>query len=155
MERRTLLQIAAAAVCGPQASTELRFFTAAEMALLDQLMELIIPADDHSPGAKAAGTSRFADFMVANGSAALQKQWREGLQEVAARAAKSSAAEALEEAAKNERHPASKLEYFFTQLKTMTVQAYYTSPVGIQQEMEYKGNAYLLAFPGCEHPEHK
>jgi hypothetical protein len=30
------------------------FFTRAELALVDELSEMIIPTDDHSPGARAA-----------------------------------------------------------------------------------------------------
>src|SRR6266704_2578783 len=38
----------------PVAGVPGKFLTAAEYALLDELTELIIPADDHSPGARAA-----------------------------------------------------------------------------------------------------
>jgi hypothetical protein len=43
----------------------LQLFSEDESRLLDQLMEMIIPADDHSPGAHEAGTNLFADLMVA------------------------------------------------------------------------------------------
>jgi hypothetical protein len=37
----------------------------------------------------------------------------------------------------------------------LTVDGYYTSHVGIHQELHYKGNAYLKHFVACTHPEHK
>ena len=87
MDRRTALRIIALGATTPQvqllkAAThnhvnahvawtpgeyKLRFFTEAENQLLDQLMEPIIPADSHSPGARAAKVSLFADLMVATG----------------------------------------------------------------------------------------
>src|SRR3989454_12538265 len=42
-----------------------RFLTAAELALLEELTELIIPADDHSPGARAAGVAAYIDGRLA------------------------------------------------------------------------------------------
>ncbi len=44
---------------------KLQFFNEEESRLLEELMEMIIPADDHSPGAREAGTNLFADLMVA------------------------------------------------------------------------------------------
>ena len=43
----------------------LQFFSQEESGVLDQLMEIIIPADEHSPGAHVAQTNFFADLMVA------------------------------------------------------------------------------------------
>jgi hypothetical protein len=41
-------------------------------------------------------------------------------------------------------------EVFFRELKRATVHAYYTSNIGIHQEMEYKGNVMLEQFVGYE-----
>jgi Gluconate 2-dehydrogenase subunit 3 len=133
----------------------LQFFTEEESHLLDQLMEMIIPADDHSPGAHEAQTNLFADLMVATSNPATQKQWRDGLRLVRQQAAGSSLAEALQKAAVNEENPQTDLEHFFVSLKQMTINGYYTSATGIHQEMEYIGNTYLAAFPECTHPEHQ
>ncbi|HTF24621.1 MAG TPA: gluconate 2-dehydrogenase subunit 3 family protein [Candidatus Limnocylindria bacterium] len=165
MKRRTAIRIVAlsalaskldamgAGVCagkGWSASNyKLRFFTSEENELLDQLMEMIIPADNHSPGAHAAQVNLFADLMVSTSSAAIQKQWREGLKRMQEQAAKSSLAETLAKSAANEGHPTTDLERFFRALKHMTVSGYYTSAIGIHQDLQYQGNAYLTAFPGC------
>jgi hypothetical protein len=144
-------------VQAPSAATAytLQFFTEEESQLLDQVMEMILPADDHSPGAHEARTNLFADLMVATSSDAVKKQWRDGLDLLREEAAASSLADALRKAAAGEENPTTDLQRFFVPLKHMTVNGYYTSETGIHQEMEYIGNTYLAAFPECTHPEHQ
>jgi hypothetical protein len=154
------LQTAAACHMGTDSATapateyKLQFFSENENRLLDQLMEMIIPADSRSPGAQAAKTSLFADLMVATSDDGVQKKWRDGIRLMQAEATRSSLAEALEKASDNEGNPTTELERFFALLKQMTVNGYYTSSIGIHQDLEYQGNTYLAAFPGCTHPEH-
>jgi hypothetical protein len=133
----------------------LQFFSEEESQLLDQLMEMIIPADEHSPGAHEAQTNLFADLMVATSDNAVKKQWQDGIRLMREEATGSSFADALSKAAVNEENPKTDLERFFVLLKQMTVNGYYTSATGIHKEMEYVGNAYLGAFPPCTHPEHQ
>jgi hypothetical protein len=173
MERRAVLKIVAltalshklnalpgAAMSHMQASPavptaySLQFFSEEESRLLDQLMEMIIPADDHSPGAHETQTNLFADLMVATSEDAVKKQWQEGIRLIREEAAHSSLDEALRKAAANEEDPKTDLDRFFVQLKQMTVYGYYTSATGIHKEMEYVGNTYLAAYPACTHPEH-
>jgi hypothetical protein len=52
--------------------------------------------------------------------------------------------------AANESQPKTPDELFFVELKSRVVQAYYTSEIGIKQEMEYKGNSYLAEFVGVD-----
>jgi Gluconate 2-dehydrogenase subunit 3 len=133
----------------------LQFFSEEESGVLDQLMEMIIPADEHSPGAHVAQTNLFADLMVATSDNAVKKQWQDGIRLMREEANRSSLTEALQRAAANEENPTSALERFFVLLKQMTVNGYYTSEIGIHKDMEYVGNAYLGAFPACTHPEHQ
>ena len=171
MERRALLKIAVLTAVSqrlqafpqaamapmqgaPDTSYTLQFFTAEESQLLDQLMEMILPADDHSPGAHAAKTNLFADLMVASSTDADKQRWRNGLRLMREEGARSSLDGALETAAANEEKPVTELDHFFVSLKQMTVQGYYTSAIGIHQELAYEGNTYLKAFPECTHPEH-
>jgi hypothetical protein len=162
MERRTAIKIVALsalsatltdadearALWSPDAY-QLKFFSKEENALVDELMEMIIPADDHSPGAHAAKVSLFADWMIATGDDATKAKWREGVRLMQAEVARSSAEDALAKAAGNEDHPSTQLEQFFAELKRMTVDGYYTSAIGIHQDLQYVGNTYLAAFPGC------
>jgi Gluconate 2-dehydrogenase subunit 3 len=169
MKRRTAIKITAIGALAPKLDAlgsalchsptgggwlanddKLRFFTAEERKLLDQLMEMIIPTDDHSPGAKAAEVSLFADLMVSTSSREAQKHWREGLKQMQEEAQKSSLAEALAKSAAHEDHPTTDLERFFRTLKHMTVNGYYTSAIGIHQDLQYQGNTYVSAFPGCD-----
>ncbi|HXW13060.1 MAG TPA: gluconate 2-dehydrogenase subunit 3 family protein [Terriglobia bacterium] len=135
------------------ADYQLQFLTPAENELLDQLTEMIIPADAHSPGARAARVSLFADLMVATSNEKAKAQWRDGLRLFQETAAKSSLADALAQAAAHEGHPTTELERFFAVLKPMTVNGYYTSEIGIHQDLEYIGNTYLASFPGCDSQE--
>ncbi|MGH9378418.1 MAG: gluconate 2-dehydrogenase subunit 3 family protein [Terriglobia bacterium] len=168
MERRTALKIVALGALAPKIDAmgagichmgkgaawsandyKRRFFTGEENELLDRLTEMIIPADGHSPGAHAAQVSLFADLMVATSGKAVQARWRAGLKLMQEEAAKSSLAEALGASAAHEGHPTTDLERFFSSLKEMTVNGYYTSAVGIHQDLQYQGNTYVSAFPGC------
>lgn len=176
MERRTVLKLVALTALSPQinalqaatachmeaasatssaADYKLQFFTPDESRLLDQLMEAIIPADKHSPGAHAAKTNLFADVMVATSDDAVKQEWRNGVRLIREEAARSSAAEALKKAAANEENPQTDLERFFILLKQMTVNGYYTSALGIHQDLNYIGNTYLVSFPECTHPDHQ
>lgn len=176
MERRTALKIVALSALTPRLGTvraaaehctmppgsawspsayKLQFFTEAENALLDQLTEMIIPADSRSPGAHAAQVSLFADLVVATGDQATQSRWRNGLARVQEEAKKSSLSDALAQAAKLSDAPSSDMGQFFVALKRMTVNGYYTSEIGIHEDLGYIGNTYLLDFPACNHPEHR
>src|SRR5947199_8456271 len=67
----------------PVAGVPGKSLTAAEYALLDELTELIIPADDHSPGARAAAVAAYIDGRLAESlEPDWQARWRSGLQAV-------------------------------------------------------------------------
>lgn len=168
MERRTVLKIVMLGGLVPSALSlsekgypaesssnptkyALQFFTEQESEMLDQLMEMIIPRDEHSPGAHAAEVNLFADLMVASSSDEVKRQWRDGLQLIREEAAHGSLQEALAKAAAHEDRPTNELEKFFIELKAMTANGYYTSSIGIHSDLEYQGNTYLASFPGCGH----
>ena len=48
----------------------------------------------------------------------------------------------------NEKAPRRPEERFFKEVKSRTARAYYTSAIGIHQEMEYRGNVYIDEFIG-------
>jgi len=166
INRRDLIKIGAgAALTAPAAfaiTSEPKFFTPAEFALLDELTEIIIPADDHSPGARAANVAAYIDARTAEAFEAKERDdWRAGLKLVDAlstelhghafmQATHDQRVAVLTHMAKNEMHPKTPAEHFFQQLKFATAHAYYTSNIGIHQEMEYKGNVMLPEFVGYE-----
>jgi hypothetical protein len=43
---------------------------------------------------------------------------------------------------------------FFRLIKNLTADGYYTSRVGLLEELGYRGNKYLPGFPRCSVPEH-
>lgn len=175
LSRREALKLAAGAALaghldgrlgaqGP-APAEPRFFTPAELALVDELTELIIPADDHSPGARAAGVAPFIDAMLAEADPAYPEDaeartgWRDGLRETDALSRElhgqaflactpEQRRAVLEKMAAGEAEPRTRAETFFGLLKEWTVDAYYTSEIGIHRELEYRGNTMLNEFAG-------
>ena len=130
------------------ASPAKRFFTAEESALVDELSELIIPADDHSPGARAARVASYIDARLAEAWDENERtRWRDGLRPFLQSSADERLA-LLTRIAGNEKNPTAPEEKFFVTLKAAVIDAYYTSEIGIKQEMEYKGNTYLPEFVG-------
>ena len=137
-----------------------RFFTKEEFALVDELTELIIPADDHSPGARAAQVAAHIDMRLAESWGEEPKGvWRSGLktidalsQEMHGRSFMQATPEQrialLTRISENELKAKKPEELFFVELKAQTARAYYTSEIGIHKEMEYKGNTYLREFVG-------
>ena len=164
--RRDLIRIGAGAALGGAVAwakgDEPRFFTPDEFALVDELTEIIIPADDHSPGARAAKVAVYIDVRLAEAFDPKERgDWRKGLKLVDEQAKKKTGRNFLESSAddrvavlkeisKNEMNPKSPQEEFFVALKHITARAYYTSKIGIHQEMEYKGNVMLPEFVGDE-----
>jgi len=164
--------IAACPIVGsaPAASTTgnrvAQFFNPEQLEEIAALSETIIPTDDHSPGARDAGVHEYIDDVVAIADQRTKDQWTEGLAAVDSMAAQSCGrrftdcdagrqTELLEKLAANEDHPQTAEERFFVCLKRATVEGYYTSTIGIHQDLQYQGNEALPDFPGCTHPEHK
>jgi Gluconate 2-dehydrogenase subunit 3 len=174
LDRREVLKLAAGAalvrplLSGGAAAATLpagRFFDGRELALFDLLSETIVPADAHSPGARAAGVAAFVDGELAQKDPSLP-EWAEERQ--AARdhlkaldalcqemhgtglleASETQRQAVLERAAEGERDPKTAPEKAFKWAKQRTARAYYTSKIGIHQELEYKGNSILVEFVG-------
>jgi len=167
LERRDLLKIAAAAAYAgklAEAQGQTRFFSPDDFALVDELSEIIIPADQHSPGARAAAVAAYIDSRLGESlEPEKQEEWRRGLKLVNQisdeingqpflKATPGQRVAVVERMARNESDPQNPEEVFFSELKRATVRAYYTSKIGIHQEMEYKGNVYLKEFAGTELP---
>lgn len=136
------------------------FFNKHEYETLDVLSELIIPTDDHSPGAHDAGVAKFIDFVTAHEiEPEAKSSWTKGLAEVDAlskelvntpflKASKEQQIEVLnrlsgDKASADQRR-------FWGQLRETTTFAYYTSSIGIHKDIEYKGNVILEQFVGYD-----
>lgn len=139
-----------------------KFFSADQMALIATISELIIPTDDHSKGAIDAEVPEFIDLMISESPAETKKQWTDGLAAVDKmapagfnKASKDQQIAILTAISKNEMKPSTTEERFFKTIKNMTIDGYYTSRIGIHDELKYQGNTYLKEFKGCTHPEHQ
>ena len=151
MKRRTVLKLVAAGVlpstngliqlASAQDAYSPEFFSKSEFGLVDALTEVILPADDQSPGARAAKVSRYIDVTVADGGPRVQRSWRHGLQAVARRTKERFNKDLADcdaeqqdaivaEMVQNEGNPGTEMERFFALVKRATVSGYYTSKSG-------------------------
>jgi hypothetical protein len=139
-----------------------RFFTPAQHALVEELAETIIPADGHSGGAKAAKVADYIEQVVATSVGENQKAlWGEGLRLIDLMS-QHHTGKSFVDARPDERIAILTILsdhddltdlpeiQFFHELKRLTVRGYYTSKIGIHDELEYKGNRVLTEFVGCD-----
>lgn len=116
------------------------FFSDAEMKLISVIADLIIPATD-TPGAVAAGVPAYIDFVCSRNTE-LAGTVRQGL---AALGGKCDEAKLTE--LDRTKSP------FFRAIKNLTADGYYTSKIGLVDELGYKGNHAIDGFPSCTTPE--
>jgi len=150
--------LAAAAAAAAEAP---KFFTRGQWALVDELTEIILPADDHSGGARAAKVVNAIDGWLAEAFEPDPKtRWVEGLARVdaLAREKKGSAFMQLTPddrvavvtlMAAEEEKPVVEGR-FFNELKRRTSHFYYTSKIGSHDELEYKGNVLQDEYAGID-----
>jgi len=158
---------AAAAQSKAETKSTARFFTPAQHTLVEELSETIIPADSHSGGAKAAKVVDYIEQTLRESSDDNRKStWRDGLrlidlmsQHYNGKSFVDSSSEeriaVLTVLSDNEHMTDLPEVRFFLELKETTVFGYYTSKIGIHDEMEYKGNRVLTEYVGCDDPTPK
>ncbi len=137
-----------------------KFLTAHELAVVSRLANLIIP-DTAVPGAIAAGVPAYIDGALTL-SPQMGTRFREGVPALDQAARKKHGKVFLdltepeqiefltpicERADKMEMKPAEVV--FFRAMKAMTSDGYYTSQIGLETELGYKGNVALASFEGC------
>jgi hypothetical protein len=141
------------------------YFSDTEFEIISRLADLIIPETD-TPGASGAGVPPYIDSVV-GGNAELQSIVRPGLRTLdqLSRDKHGSPFVAITEEqqvallspwadAADKRLPDHEGAKFFRAVKNLTADGYYTSYVGLVQELRYKGNTVLERFPEAEVPEH-
>jgi hypothetical protein len=137
------------------------YFRPEQLSTLEALTETIIPADEHSPGAKEARVVEYIDAIVADAPESVKRMWEGGLILANNMAQNSfgrpyhecSAQEQIaimSEFAGYENGRDTPEEKFFLLLKRTTIDGYYTSKIGIHQELQYQGNTALSEFPSCQ-----
>ncbi len=134
--------------------------------LVVALTELIIPETD-TPGAKAALVNRFIDQVLQEAPPADRASFLRGLawmdrrsralvkkDFLAASGADQTALLTRLSAEGNPDKEEAAGRDFFQAIKSMTISGYYTTEIGLRQELGDNGQLFLPRFPGCDHPEH-
>jgi hypothetical protein len=155
----------AAAAMSSESKFPGRFFTPTQHTLVEELSEAILPADSHSGGAKAAKVADYIERVIGHGIDENQKAlWREGLRLIDVMSqhhyGKTFVSASSEEriallTVLSDHDQMTELPEvrFFKELKRLTVSGYYTSKIGIHDELEYKGNRVLQEYVGCDDPD--
>jgi hypothetical protein len=143
------------------AAPQPKVLSRAQFKTLEVLVEAIIPTDERSPGAKQARVADYIDLALSEAAPELALEWLGGLAALDAEATARFRAPfdrlgagqldtILQSASRNELAPQTPLETFFVMAKQATIRGYYTSNIGIHQELRYKGNQFLREFVGCQ-----
>ncbi len=143
------------------AAPQLKVLAPAQFATLEVLVDAIIPTDERSPGAKQARVADYIDLLLSESDRELTLQWLGGFAALDVEAmsrfrapfGKLAAGQIdaiLQTISRNEKAPQTPLETFFVMAKQATIRGYYTSEIGIHQDLRYKGNQFLREFMGCQ-----
>ena len=145
-----------------------QFFDAHQNETLIALTDLIIPATD-TPGAKAALVNRYLDLRYNEETKESQQKiiqvlaWFDGRSLTLhnkpfvnlTEAQQTELLTPLANPSKARPEDATGVTAFAF-IKELTIFGYYTSKIGLDQELQYQGDTYNTSFPGaCTHPEHQ
>ena len=132
-------------------------FYAHEFKTLRRLADLIIPADERSPGALEAGAAEWIDYMASNSPELAEiftggfgwldhhMQQHHTVDFVDATPEQQAAVLDVIAFDKNETPETAPGIRFFTWLRNLVTDAYYTSPIGVK-ELGYMGNTAVSEF---------
>jgi hypothetical protein len=132
--------------------------SAHEYSTLERLTDLIIPEENGAPGAVAAGAAAWID-MLASENDQLKEIYTTGLSWVDTAMKERGAADFLSASPADQTALLDRIAYrrntsaelapgieFFTWARRMTVDAFYTSEIGIR-DIDYRGNTALVSYP--------
>jgi gluconate 2-dehydrogenase gamma chain len=144
-----------------------RALTAAQLETVATLAELIIPTTD-TPGARAALVDRFVDTVMANATPTDKDRFLAGLAWMDTRSTAlygkafnavtpEQQTELLTKLAMPSGHAAEDAPGapFFTAMKQLTIAGYYSTKIGLEQELGDNGQLFTPVFEGCTHKEHE
>ena len=130
------------------------------------LSELILPETD-TPGAKAALVNRFVDAVLDDADEPDRRTFLRGLEWLDARSGELFGAEFVKttpdqqtalltilSSGKNKALEDQLGVEFFQAIKSLTITGYYTSELGMKQELHDDGQIFFAALEGCTHAEH-
>jgi hypothetical protein len=158
-----------AATAPPAAGTAWtpKVFDAHQNETVVTISELIIPQTD-TPGAKATKVNEFIDLVLSDAQPPERKEFLRGLLWMDTRAKELFGTDFVSSSPQQQTalltivsspgntSSADQLgREFFEAIKGMTITGYYTTEVGLKQELGEDGNLFFMEYPGCTHPEHK
>ena len=133
-------------------------FTAAEYKTLERLTDLIMPVENGNPGALAAGAAAWID-TISSENDTLKRIYRNGfawldgamkkrgaVDFVSATPAQQTAMLDLIAYRRNDSPELAPGIEFFAWVRRMTVDAFYTSEIGIK-DIDYRGNSPMASYP--------
>ena len=140
----------------------LKVFTPQQNRTVIVLTELIIPQTT-TPGAKAARVNEFIDIFLSSGNSSKRQEFLEGLQWIDMRSQQLFRTPFVKATAEQQTELLTRLsvpnstettsgQNFFKLIKSLTVFGYYTSKIGIEEELKFEG---WVEYKGCTHPEHQ
>jgi hypothetical protein len=155
------------ATAGRAAKWAPKVLTPAQNETVVALAELIIPQTE-TAGATKANVNQFIDAVLADAPADNRTKFVDGLAWIDARSQRDAGAPfvkatpaqqtALLTALSTAKSPGPEDQVgvdFFKAIKSLTITGYYTSEVGMREEMGDDGNMFFLEYKGCTHPQHK
>lgn len=140
----------------------LKFFSKSEFALLDEIAETIVPADEVSGGARAAKVAEYLDARVAESiDPAFKLGWRQDLAEIERMAVQitgrpflaqtpAQRARFMDRISRNEAKPKENVEFSFHTIKWQVTFTYYKTRIGIHDDLKYQGNVIIDEFVGTD-----
>lgn len=139
--------------------------TPQQLETVGTIVELIIPTTD-TPGAKAALVDRYIDGVLRTANTTTRTRFLDGLVWIDTRsqalfnapftgATAAQQTDLLTRLAAESSAEAEAGTQFFAAIKSMTITGYYTTEIGLRQELGDPGVLVLPAYPGCQHPEHQ
>ena len=143
---------------GPDARHVPRMLTDLEYRTLERLTDLIVPVENGAPGALAAGAAAWID-TISSENDELTRIYKQGLAWLDAAMKRRGATDfvsappaeqtALLDLIAYRRNASAELSpgiEFFTWVRRMTVDAFYTSEIGIR-DIDYRGNSAMASYP--------
>lgn len=129
------------------------------------LVELIIPTTD-TPGAKAALVDRYIDGVLRAANPTTRERFLGGLTWLDTRSTtlvgapfwSSTQAQQINLLTRLAADPSQEEAagvQFFAAIKSMTITGYYTTEIGLRQELGDSPVMMLPSYPGCTHQEHQ
>jgi gluconate 2-dehydrogenase gamma chain len=149
--------LAMAAQAGTGGAYTPKSFTASEFKTLERLTDLIIPVENGRPGALAAGAAAWID-LISSENDKLKEIYKSGVTWIDAAMKTRGAANFVAATPAQQTELLDLIAYrrnqspelapgieFFSWVRRMTVDAFYTSEIGIK-DIDYRGNSPQAAF---------